>query len=137
VVARTGLVTTLSTLHAQGIHLGIVTNGEVPFQAPKIEQLALTQYLSTVVISEAVQVQKPDPRIFAHALAQLGCRAADTWFVGDHPVHDVLGAAAVGLRAIWLTGVCPWPTDHLEAQWQIATLEDIVELVHSEWKHAT
>jgi putative hydrolase of the HAD superfamily len=93
VVARTGLVTTLSTLHAQGIHLGIVTNGEVPFQAPKIEQLALTQYLSTVVISEAVQVQKPDPRIFAYALAQIGCRAADTWFVGDYPVNNVLGAA--------------------------------------------
>jgi hypothetical protein len=52
-------------------------------------------------------VQKPDPRIFAHALAQIGCRASDTWFVGDHPVNDVLGAAAVGLRAIWLTGVCP------------------------------
>ena len=137
VVARTGLAATLSALHAQGMRLGIVTNGEVPFQAPKIEQLAITQYLSTVVISEAVQVQKPDPQIFAHALAQLGCRAADTWFVGDHPVNDVLGAAAVGLRAIWLTGVCPWPPDHPEVQWQIATLEDIVELVHSERKHAT
>ena len=137
VVARTGLAATLSALHTRGIRLGIVTNGEVPFQAPKIEQLAITPYLSTVVIAEAIQVPKPDPRIFAHALAQLGCRAADTWFVGDHPVNDVLGAAAVGLRAIWFTGVCPWPTAHPEAQWQIATLEDIVELVHSERKHAT
>jgi putative hydrolase of the HAD superfamily len=137
VVARTGLAATLSALHAQGIRLGIVTNGEVPFQAPKIEQLAIAHYLSTVVIAEAVQVQKPDPRIFAHALAQIGCRASEAWFVGDHPVNDVLGAAAVGLRAIWLTGVCPWPTDHPEAQWQIATLGDIVELVHSEQKHAT
>jgi FMN phosphatase YigB (HAD superfamily) len=51
--------------------------------------------------------------------------------------NDMLGAAAVGLRAIWLTGVCPWPPDHPEAQWQIATLEDIVELVHSERQHAT
>jgi putative hydrolase of the HAD superfamily len=137
VVARTGLDATLSALHAQGIRLGIVTNGEVPFQAPKIEQLAITPYLSTIVISEAVQVQKPDPRIFAHALAQIGCRVSDTWFVGDHPVNDVLGAAAVGLRAIWLTGVCPWPPEHPAAQWQIAALGDIVELVHSERKHAT
>ena len=137
VVACTGLDTTLSALHTQGMRLGIVTNGEVQFQAPKIEQLSITQYLSTVVISEAVQVQKPDPRIFAHALAQIGCRASDTWFVGDHPVNDVLGAAAVGLRAIWLTGVCPWPPDGPEAQWQIATLGDIVELVHSERQHTT
>jgi putative hydrolase of the HAD superfamily len=137
VMARTGLAATLAALHAQGIRLGIVTNGEVRFQEPKIQQLSIGRYLATVVISEAVQVQKPDPRIFAHALAQIGCRASETWFVGDHPVNDILGAAAVGLRAIWLTGVCPWPTDRPESPWQIAALGEIVELVHSERKHAT
>jgi putative hydrolase of the HAD superfamily len=137
IVARKGLAATLSALHVLGIRLGIVTNGEVQFQAPKITQLAIGRYLSTVVISEAVQVQKPDPRIFAHALAEIGCRAADTWFVGDDPVNDVLGAAAVGLWAIWLPGVRPWPTDRPATQWQIAALEEIVELVHSEQKHAT
>jgi putative hydrolase of the HAD superfamily len=35
VVARTGLAATLSALHAQGIRLGIVTNGEVQFQRPR------------------------------------------------------------------------------------------------------
>jgi HAD superfamily hydrolase (TIGR01509 family) len=111
VVARAGLDETLSALHAQGMRLGVVTNGEVAFQAPKITQLAIGRYLSTVVISEAVQVQKPDPRIFAQALAELGCQAANTWFVGDDPVNDVRGAAAVGLRAIWLPSGRPWPRD--------------------------
>jgi putative hydrolase of the HAD superfamily len=137
VVARVSLVETLSALHAQGMRLGVVTNGEVAFQAPKITQLAIGRYLSTVVVSEAVQVQKPDPRIFAHALAEIGCRAAATWFVGDDPVNDVLGAAVVGLRAIWLTGVRPWPTDLPAPPWQIAALGDLVELVHSERQHAT
>ena len=137
IVGRAGLEEALSALHALGIRLGIVTNGEVQFQAPKITQLAIGWYLSTVVISEAVQVQKPDPRIFAHALAEIGCQAANTWFVGDDPVNDVLGAAAVGLRAIWLTGVRPWPPDRPESPWQIATLGELVELVHSEQKPAT
>ena len=137
VAARVGLEAMLSALHTQGIRLGIVTNGEVRFQAPKITQLAIGRYLSTVVISEAVQVQKPDPRIFAHALTEIGCRAADTWFVGDDPVNDVLGAAAAGLRAIWLTGVRPWPTDRPASPWQIAALEEILALVHSEREHAT
>ena len=43
-----------------------------------------------------------------------------------------LGAAAVGLRAIWLTDVRPWPPDRPESPWQIATLGELVELVHSE-----
>jgi putative hydrolase of the HAD superfamily len=137
IVAREGLEETLSALHALGIRLGIVTNGEVQFQEPKIRQLAISRYLSTIVISEAVQVQKPDPRIFAHALAEIGCRASETWCVGDDPVNDVLGAAAVGLRAIWLTGVRPWPPDRPASQWQIAALGEIVELVHSEHTHAT
>jgi putative hydrolase of the HAD superfamily len=130
VVARVGLEATLSALHAQGVRLGIVTNGEVRFQAPKLTRLAIGRYLSTVVISEAVQVQKPDPRIFVHALAEIGCRASETWFVGDDPVNDVLGAAAVGLRAIWLPGVRSWPTDRPASPWQIAALGEIVELVH-------
>jgi putative hydrolase of the HAD superfamily len=137
IVAREGLEETLSALHTQGMRLGIVTNGEVQFQAPKITQLSIGRYLSTVVISEATQVHKPDPRIFAHALAQIGCRAADTWFVGDDPVNDVLGAMVVGMRAIWLTGVRPWPTDRPEPQWQIAALGELVELMHGEHKHAT
>jgi putative hydrolase of the HAD superfamily len=90
-----------------------------------------------VVISEAVQVQKPDPRIFAQALAELGCQAANTWFVGDDPVNDVRGAAAVGLRAIWLPSGRPWPRDCPAPPWQIAALTDIVTLVHSERTHAT
>jgi putative hydrolase of the HAD superfamily len=72
-----------------------------------------------------------------HALAEIGCRASKTWFVGDDPVNDVLGAVAVGLRAIWLIGERPWPADHPESPWQIATLGEIVELVHSEHEHTT
>jgi putative hydrolase of the HAD superfamily len=129
VVARVGLTETLAALHTRGIRLGIVTNGEVRFQEPKITQLSIGRYLSTVVISEAVQVQKPDPRIFAHALAAIGCAAWHTWFVGDHPISDVLGAAAVGLRPIWLTGVQPWPPEHPAPRWQIATLGELLIMV--------
>jgi putative hydrolase of the HAD superfamily len=128
VVARMGLTETLSALHARGIRLGIVTNGEARFQEPKITQLSIGRYLSTVVISEAVQVQKPDPRIFALALAEIGCAAAHTWFVGDHPINDVLGAAAVGLRPIWLTGVQPWPPEHPSPIWQLAALGELVPM---------
>lgn len=63
-VARMGLHNTLEALHAQGIRLGIVTNGVVRRQQPKIEHLQIRPYLSTVVISEAVQVKKPDPHFY-------------------------------------------------------------------------
>jgi putative hydrolase of the HAD superfamily len=136
-VARGGLHETLATLHAQGLRLGIVTNGVVRRQQPKIEQLQIRPYLSTVVISEAVQVKKPDPRIFARALAEIGCAASQAWFVGDHPVNDVLGAGAAGCRAIWLCGVHPWPPDHPVPAWQIEALPELVALVQQERHPAT
>jgi len=131
-VARTGLKETLSALQAQGIRLGVITNGVVQRQQSKIEQLQIRPYLSSVVISEAVQVKKPDPRIFARALAEVGCAASQAWFVGDHPINDVLGAAAVGLRPIWLTGVHPWPADHPAPAWQIGALSEVLALVQQE-----
>ncbi len=136
-VAREGLGETLSALHAQGIRLGVVTNGTVRRQQPKIAQLQIRPYLSTIVVSEAVQIKKPDPRIFAWALAEVGCQASQAWFVGDHPVNDVLGAAASGLRPIWLTGVHPWPTDHPEPQWQIGALIELVAMAQQERNPAT
>ena len=128
VVARAGLKETLSALHARGMHLGMVPNGEGRCQEPKITQLSMGRSLSTVVMAEAVQVQKPDPRMFAHALAAIGCAAIHTWFVGDHPIHDVLGAAAVGLRPMWLTGVQPWPPEHPAPRWQIAALGELLTM---------
>jgi putative hydrolase of the HAD superfamily len=136
-VAREGLVETLTALHAQGIRLGVVTNGAVQRQQPKIAHLQIRPYLSTVVISEAVQVKKPDPRIFARALAEVGCPASQAWFVGDHPVNDIRGAAGVGLRPIWLTGVHAWPPDQPEPQWQIGALIELVAMVQQERNPAT
>jgi putative hydrolase of the HAD superfamily len=135
-VAREGLAETLTALQAQGMRLGIVTNGRVRGQHTKITQLGIRPYLSAIVISEAVQIEKPDPRIFVRALAEVGCQASQAWFVGDHPVNDILGAAAAGLRPIWLTGVHPWPTGYPAPQWQIGALIELVVLVQSERAYA-
>ena len=50
----------------------------------------------------AVRVTKPDPAIFAIALEQLGVTSAYAWHVGDSLSTDVAGAAAGGIRSVWL-----------------------------------
>jgi putative hydrolase of the HAD superfamily len=81
-------------------------------------------------------MRKPDPRIFAHALAEVSCPALHTWFVGDDPINDILGAASVGLRPMWLTGVQPWPPEHPAPPWQIAALGELVTMAQRA-NHAT
>jgi putative hydrolase of the HAD superfamily len=47
-------------------------------------------------------VEKPDPRLFQHALEASGAQASRTVHVGDLYHVDVVGARAAGLHAILL-----------------------------------
>lgn len=81
--------------------LGLVTNGPCDLQCDKIERIGLGSYFSAVAISRQVGAMKPDPRIFRHALERLGVAADEAVMVGDSVKHDIVGAHAVGMKAIW------------------------------------
>jgi putative hydrolase of the HAD superfamily len=128
-VAMDGAVEVLETLQRLGIALGLITNGTVCAQAQKPDILGLRSYFRTVVISEAVGVQKPAAAIFQHALDALGLRADQAWFVGDHPENDILGASRVGLHTVWLRGSHHWPGPHAVPHHQIDHLRGLVPLL--------
>jgi putative hydrolase of the HAD superfamily len=54
-----------------------------------------------VVVSGDHAYRKPDPRLFAAALAALGVRADQAVYVGNDMYHDVFGAQQAGMRAIF------------------------------------
>lgn len=117
VVCRPEVGAALAALRAEGWRLGIVTNGEADNQLGKIERTGLGRLVHGVAVSGALGVRKPDPAIFASAAAQAGCDLADGgWMVGDNPVADCGGAAAAGLRAIWVDdGRDRWPGVEIRA----------------------
>jgi putative hydrolase of the HAD superfamily len=67
---------------------------------PLLAGLGLRALLDVVVRPADAGAAKPDPRIFAHALARLGVPAAAAVYVGDDAEHDVAGARGAGLAAI-------------------------------------
>lgn len=96
----------LRELRARGVRLGIVTNGWVEKQTETLDGLCLPNLVDDVVISKAVGLSKPDPRIYTLALERLGVSAQQAWFVGDSPKNDVCGPKQVGLKTAFL------PTGH-------------------------
>ena len=54
------------------------------------------------MVSGEAGVQKPDPAIFARALDALGVAPGAAVYIGDNPYHDVVGARAAGVGAIWV-----------------------------------
>jgi len=93
------VVPALAALRALGCSLGVVSNfdGRV---LPILDGLGLAPWFASVTLSSQVGVTKPDPAIFAEALARHGAEPAQALHVGDSPAEDGEGARAAGLRAV-------------------------------------
>lgn len=77
--------------------LGVISNGYADTQRPRLAAAGLTDFFETIVVSGEVSWAKPDPHIFAHALAGLDVAPGAALYVGDSPSHDLVGALAAGL----------------------------------------
>lgn len=97
-----GSLALLEYVQAQGLKIGIVTNNTVNEQTTKIRQLGIEHLIDTMAISEEVGAAKPDPRIFEASLGRLDCKASEVVMIGDSWSADVMGAAAAGIRCLWL-----------------------------------
>jgi putative hydrolase of the HAD superfamily len=84
------------------VPLALVTNGTSDLQRRKLALAELADRFDVVVAACDVGVGKPDPAIFAAALAALGVPASDAVMVGNDRDRDIAGAAAAGLRSVWI-----------------------------------
>ena len=85
--------------------MGVITNGNAC-----VEHIGIDHYFDFVVSSERAGVAKPNADIFHLAMSHAGDAAHEIVHVGDDPKNDVLGASAVGMRAVWYNPRCkPWP----------------------------
>ncbi|HTZ87424.1 MAG TPA: HAD family hydrolase [Solirubrobacteraceae bacterium] len=91
----------LAQAHPQ-VKLGVVTNGEGEPQRAKLARIGLHEHFATVVASGEEGVAKPEAEIFALACERLGADPEQTAHVGDRLDLDAEGAAAAGLRGVWL-----------------------------------
>jgi len=93
----------LAALRAAGVITGIVTHGWTIKQAEKIVRLGLVPHLDkrAVFISDQLGISKPNPKIYALALRDLGLQPPEAMYVGDSPSHDVTPPKSLGMKAVW------------------------------------
>ncbi|MEZ5449228.1 MAG: HAD family hydrolase [Thiolinea sp.] len=80
----------------QVFSLGVITNGNAD-----VERIGLGHLFDFAHSSAAAGAAKPDPLIFAQAVAMAGVAAHEMVYVGDDPEKDIIGAQQAGLRTIW------------------------------------
>lgn len=85
----------LDALGHRGFRLAVISNWDERLPAV-LEGLDLARHFTAIVTSGDVGVEKPDRRIFDHALSLLGVPSDRAIHVGDREVEDCEGALAAG-----------------------------------------
>jgi HAD superfamily hydrolase (TIGR01509 family) len=89
---------------AERVRLGVCSNFSHSRTAAAIlEDYGLDAHFEAVVVSEDLGLRKPRREVFAAALRALGVEPEETLHVGDNLTADVAGAAALGMRTVWIT----------------------------------
>ncbi|MEX2205079.1 MAG: HAD-IA family hydrolase [Myxococcota bacterium] len=116
-----GVREALDQARARGLRTAIVSNMDSRLPA-LLEELGLGDALDAVVLPSSCGFAKPDPRIFAFALAELGLRAEAALYVGDREPDCVAAARAAGLRAWRYDPRAPAGAPEVLADWaELAT----------------
>lgn len=91
----------VESLH-KNFRLTIVTNGLKDVQNNRIRKSIIAKYFEDIVVSEEVQVSKPNPKIFEHALNNImHTDKSKVLMVGDSLTSDIQGGINFGIDTCW------------------------------------
>jgi len=102
-----GVAEALAQLREAGFRLVVVSNADGTVEEG-LTRAGLRPHLHAVVDSTVVGFEKPDPRIFSHALSLFDSDPARTLHVGDMYAADIVGARAAGVHALLLDPHGDW-----------------------------
>lgn len=109
--------TTLDWLKAQGIVMGIISDGRLLQQMNKIEALGLEEYMdsSDIIINDRSEFFKPDMRSYRRIMEKYGADC-HYWYIADNPTKDFKAPNTLGWTTICLlddgTNIHPQSFDH-------------------------
>ena len=104
--------------------IGAITNGNAD-----VHHIGIGHHFEFVVTPAEAGAAKPDPAIFELALNAAGASPESVVHVGDDPMCDIAGAAALGLRTVWMNpNGHPWP-DETPPDAEIRALDALVSII--------
>lgn len=117
------VIPTLDIL-SQHFNIGLLSNGN---SYP--DRCGLEGRFAFVVLSQDVQVEKPDPKIFDITAERAGCQIEHLLHVGDSLQNDVAGAQKSGARSVWLNRDGSANDTRIDIDFEVASLSEIPSLL--------
>lgn len=117
-----GIAETFTFLRERGIRIALLSNERAIRVDAYLEKTRLGPFFDTIVVSESIGVEKPDPRIFQEVLTRLDIRGDEAAMFGDNQIADgaskewgflfVLVTAYLNHEWVWEEGQA-YPPDHV------------------------
>lgn len=98
-----GAMELVDTLREYNYKIGVLSNGFCDVQHRKIRTAGLEGKIDLTVLSDDIGVNKPDIRLYRHAMELAGdTDPGHHLMIGDNPSTDIAGAVGAGWEAILL-----------------------------------
>lgn len=117
----------LDELESMGIKLGMISNhhdGSALMRS--LRRLRIASRFNPILVSEKVNVRKPNPAIFRLCLSAMKVQPKQAIYVGDVPEFDVAGARAAGMSSILIGHKA---SDGPEPDFAVREMEEIPPIV--------
>lgn len=92
---------TIKELRESGLKIGLVAN-QPKSAVESLKRDGIFDLVDFLGVSAVVGLEKPDPRIFELALAELGTTSAQTIHIGNRLDTDVIPAKSLGFKTVWI-----------------------------------
>lgn len=79
----------------------ILSNGFTELQSHKMRTTGIDKYFDALILSEEIGVNKPDRKLYEHALQKTASKLEESIMIGDMFETDIVGAANIGMRQIY------------------------------------
>ena len=110
--------------------LAVVTNGFDRVQSRRVAESGMKDFIEEVFVSEKLDSEKPNRKIFDAALRSLGVENREhVLMVGDSLTSDIQGGANAGLDTCWFNPNHTENPGKVIPTYEIASLEELYPLV--------
>lgn len=110
---------------SQDFVIAAMTNGNAD-----IYRTSLGGLFKYAISAEKVGAAKPDSLMYKALIEQTGLSAQEILYVGDHPVHDIEGAHAMGMPNVWLNREgSDWLYETFKPDYIVQNLYQIIDIL--------
>lgn len=121
----------LRNLKAMGLRTAIISNCSSE-EVKALKESEIYQYFDEVILSYEVHMKKPDTCIYEEVAKRLGVALIECVFVGDGGSNELMGAKAVGMKAIqakWYTNQHLHKRDNIDGFFVAEEPLDIIKYI--------